>query len=52
MVFIRPTIIRDSQSASDLSADRFNYLISRDIEVGEEETTPFSESLEEIRAQD
>lgn len=52
MVFIRPTIIRDSQSASDLSADRFQYLISRDLEVGEEESTPFSESLEEIIEQE
>ncbi len=52
MVFIRPTIIRDSQSASELSEERFDYLISRDLEVGEEETTQFSESLEEIRTQD
>ncbi len=52
MVFIRPTIIRDSQSASELSADRFEYLISRDLGIGEEETTQFSESLEEIRSQD
>ncbi len=52
MVFIRPTIIRDSQSASDLSEDRFNYLISRDLEVGEGESNQFSESIEEIRTQD
>lgn len=52
MVFIRPTIIRDSQSASDLSADRFQYLISRDLEVSEEDATSFSESLEEIREQE
>ena len=44
MVFIRPTIIRDSQSASDLSTDRFEYLISRDLEFREEESTQFSEA--------
>ncbi|MDG2090919.1 MAG: type II secretion system secretin GspD [Gammaproteobacteria bacterium] len=54
MVFIRPTIIRDSQSANDLSADRFQYLISRELEVSDEdeESTPFSESIEEIRDQE
>ena len=49
MVFIRPTIIRDSQSASDLSTNRFEYLIRRDLEIGEEESSQFSNSLEEIR---
>ena len=53
MVFIRPTILRDSQGANELSASRFNYLISRDMGAGAgEESTPFSESLEEIRAQE
>lgn len=52
MVFIRPTIVRDSQSASDLSADRFQYLISRDLETGDEESTSFSESLEDLREQE
>jgi len=49
MVFIRPTIIRDSQSAIDLSTNRFEYLIRRDLEIGEEESSQFSNSLEEIR---
>ena len=52
MVFIRPTIIRDSESANELSASRFDYLISRDLGVGEEESTQFTESLEEIMEQE
>ncbi|PCJ42761.1 MAG: type II secretion system protein GspD [SAR86 cluster bacterium] len=56
MVFIRPTIIRDSESANELSASRFDYLISRDLSVEDgvegEEATRFSESLEEIMEQD
>jgi general secretion pathway protein D len=52
MVFIRPTIIRDSESASKLSNDRFDYLISRDLKVGDEGSADFSESLEEIRTQE
>ena len=52
MVFIRPTIIRDSQRANELSTSRFEYLISRDLEVGEDETTQFLESLEEMQNQD
>ena len=53
MVFIRPIILRDSQGASELSANRFNYLISRDLgaDAGNE-PTQFSESLEEIRTQE
>lgn len=51
MVFIRPTILRDSESANDLSADRFEYLISRDLEVGDT-PTPFTESIDEIRAEE
>ncbi len=52
MVFIRPTILRDSQTAISLSTQRFDYLISRDLgEEAEEdaEQTRFGESLEEIR---
>lgn len=53
MVFIRPTILRDSQGASALSANRFNYLISRDLGVDAgEEPTQFTESLEEMRTQE
>ncbi|MAM70101.1 MAG: type II secretion system protein GspD [Gammaproteobacteria bacterium] len=49
MVFIRPTIIRDSASATEISNSRFDYLIRRDLSVDEEESTQFSESIEEIR---
>lgn len=52
MVFIRPTIIRDSQSANDLSSNRFEYLIRRDLEIGQEDSSQFSESLEAIRQQE
>ncbi len=52
MVFIRPTIIRDSESASEISANRFDYLISSDLEVEGGEATEFTEYLEEARGQD
>ncbi len=49
MVFIRPTIIRDTASALEISNRRFDYLISRDLGVEEEEESAFSEGLQEIR---
>ena len=49
MVFIRPTIIRDSVSATEISNRRFDYLIHRDLGPNPEETSQFSESLQEIR---
>ena len=49
MVFIRPTIIRDSLSATEISNQRFDYLIRRDLGTSEQESSQFSDSLEEIR---
>lgn len=47
MMFIRPTILRDSETASKLSNNRFDYLISHDLS-GEE---GLNDDLEEFRNQ-
>lgn len=52
MVFIRPTIIRDSLSATEISNRRFDYLIRRDLGTSEQESSQFSDSLEEIRQEE
>ena len=47
MVFIRPTIIRDSQSANDLSADRFQYLENKAKALNKSEDALINEWLSE-----
>lgn len=46
MMFIRPTILRDSETSSEISAERFNYLISHDL--SDDENGNISSGLNEF----
>ena len=50
MMFIRPTIIRNPEDAKNLSDERFQHLISRDLDG--RKSSPLSEQLKEIIKQE